>query len=239
MEYSLQEYYSAIDDNIKTVRDNIAESAIKAGRDPADVRLMAVTKTVDINRINHALAQGIDLIGENRVQELLEKNDGFVPSDVEKHLIGHLQSNKVAKILPFVSLIESADSVGICAEISKRAAAIGKTQDVLIELNIAGEESKTGLQPEMLDDLLAEVSRMSNIRVRGIMGVPPICEDEITVRRYFSKLHQIFVDKSSQKTDNIRMEILSMGMSGDYAWAVAEGATEVRVGSAIFGIRRY
>lgn len=228
-----------IRDNINEVRENIAGALNSAGLPEGSVRLMAVTKTVDPVRINYALAQGIDLIGENKVQEFLGKKDLLHLDGVEKHLIGHLQENKVKKILGQVDMIESVDSVAIAKALADRAVSENITAEVLLEVNIGEEEAKTGFLPERFGEELAEIAEFKGIHVRGLMSVPPICETEGEIRGYFNKMHKLFVDIGSKKRDNVSMEILSLGMSGDYVYAVAEGSNLVRVGSKIFGQRRY
>ena len=203
-----------------------------------DVRLMCVTKTVEAEYINPVLDLGADLIGENRVQEYLSKRDNLHLDGVEKHLIGHLQTNKVKQIVGQVDMIESVDSVHLAKEISKQSAKIGVTTNVLVEVNVGKEESKSGIYIEGLNDLLCEIAQMPNIKIKGLMTIPPIC-DENEVRKYFYEMHKSFVDIRDKKLDNIDMEILSMGMSGDYEAAVLEGSNIVRVGSAIFGARKY
>ncbi len=225
-------------DNYKRVKDNIAEAAIKAGRRPDDVRLMCVTKTVESEYINPVLDCGADLIGENRVQEFLGKKDSLHLDGVEKHLIGHLQTNKVKQIVGEVDMIQSVDSIKLAKEISRVSKNKGITSDVLVEVNIGLEESKSGTTLDELNELISEISELECIRVKGLMTIPPIC-DENEVRKYFSLMYKTFIDLKAKNSDNISMEILSMGMSGDYEAAVAEGSNIVRVGSAIFGARKY
>ena len=228
-----------IEANLHFINDRIAAAAAKSGRTRADVRLMAVTKTVEPLFINHAIACGVDLIGENKVQEFLGKQPFLNLEGVEAHLIGHLQTNKVRQILPHVSMIQSVDSLKLAKEIDKQCEKIDKTMPCLIEVNIANEESKTGLPQEELEGLLEEMSRMEHVRVDGLMTIPPICEEKEKLCDYFYKMHEMFVDIGRKKIDNINMQILSMGMSSDYAEAIECGATLVRIGSSIFGPRLY
>ena len=228
-----------IEANLHFINDRIAAAAAKSGRTRADVRLMAVTKTVEPLFINHAIACGVDLIGENKVQEFLGKQPFLNLEGVEAHLIGHLQTNKVRQILPHVSMIQSVDSLKLAKEIDKQCEKIDKIMPCLIEVNIANEESKTGLPQEELEGLLEEMSRMEHIRVDGLMTIPPICEEKEKLCDYFYKMHEMFVDIGRKKIDNINMQILSMGMSSDYAEAIECGATLVRIGSSIFGPRLY
>lgn len=229
----------AVEYNYKTIKSRIEESAIKAGRNPDDVRLMAVTKTVESVYINKALELGADLIGENRVQEYLGKRDELKLDGVEKHLIGHLQTNKVKQIVGEVDMIESVDSVKLAKEISRVSANKGITTDILIEVNVGREESKSGIYLEGLEELLLEIAQMPNIRINGLMTIPPICDSVSEVSEYFSAMQKTFIDIKDKKLDNINMNILSMGMSGDFEAAVANGSNIVRVGSAIFGARKY
>lgn len=229
----------AVGDNYKAIKTRVEEAAVKAGRNPEDVRLMAVTKTVESVYINRVLDLGADLIGENRVQEYLGKKDELHLDGVEKHLIGHLQTNKVKQIVGEVDMIESVDSVKLAKEISKVSSNKGIVTDVLVEVNVGREESKSGVYIEQLEQLLAEIAQMNGIKVRGLMTIPPICDSEKEVSEYFSTMYQSFIDIRDKKLDNIDMDILSMGMSGDFEAAVANGSNIVRVGSAIFGERKY
>ncbi|MBO5937528.1 MAG: YggS family pyridoxal phosphate-dependent enzyme [Clostridia bacterium] len=236
---SLEERFKNIEHNIGVIRERIAAAAKEAGRNPEDIKLMAVTKTVEPMFINHAIECGIDLIGENKVQEFLSKKPYLKLDNCKAHLIGHLQTNKVKQIISEVDMIQSVDSVKLAGEISKRATALGITVECLVEVNIGDEESKTGLDMELLYDTLHQISLMPGIKVKGLMTIPPICEDDESLNKYFSKMHEIFIDIKSKKLDNIDMCILSMGMSGDYEAAVRNGSDLVRVGSAIFGPRIY
>lgn len=229
----------SVEDNYKAIKSRIEESAVKAGRNPDDVRLMAVTKTVESVYINRALDLGADLIGENRVQEYLGKKDELHLDGVEKHLIGHLQTNKVRQIVGEVDMIESVDSVRLAKEISRVSANKNLITDILVEVNVGKEESKSGIYLEQLEDLLCEIAEMDNIKIKGLMTIPPICDSEKEVSEYFSTMYQTFIDIKSKKLDNVSMDILSMGMSGDFEAAVANGSNIVRVGSAIFGARKY
>lgn len=228
-----------IQDNLQFINERIAEAAARSGRTRADVHLMAVTKTVEPIFINHAIACGIDLIGENKVQEFLGKQPFLNLNGVQAHLIGHLQTNKVRQIVPHVSMIQSVDSLKLANEIDKQCAKIGKIMPCLIEVNIAKEESKTGLPQEELVSLLEEMSKMAHVRVDGLMTIPPICDEKAKLCDYFIKMHEMFVDIGSKKMDNINMQILSMGMSSDYVEAIECGANLIRVGSSIFGPRLY
>ena len=226
----------SIEGNIGAIRERIRKAAERAGRDPSEVLLLAVTKTVDVQRINEALLCGVSEVGENRVQELLDKY-GALAKDVKWHLIGHLQTNKVKYIIDKAALIHSVESIRLAEEINKRAAAAGRTADILVEINIGGEESKFGIAPEAAEDFIRELSGFPNLRVRGLMTVAPIVGAPEENRVHFRKMKQLLVDINSKKIDNIRMNILSMGMTEDYEVAVEEGATIVRIGTGIFGDR--
>ncbi len=225
-------------DNYRRVKDRVMEAAVKAGRRPEEVRLMCVTKTVEAEYINPVLDDGADLIGENRVQEYLGKKDSLHLDGVEKHLIGHLQTNKVKQIVGEVDMIQSVDSLKLAREISRVSVNRGLVSNVLLEVNIGNEESKSGVSAEGLDELICGVAQLEGIKVKGLMTIPPIC-DENEARKYFSLMYKRFIDIRDKNLDNIDMEILSMGMSGDFEAAVYEGSNIVRVGSAIFGARRY
>lgn len=230
---------AAVEENYKRVLDRVNEAAVKAGRSTDDVSLMAVTKTVESPYINRAIELGANLIGENRVQEYLGKKDELHLDGVEKHLIGRLQTNKVKYIVGEVDMIESVDSLKLAQEISKQSVKRGVVTPVLVEVNIGKEESKSGIFIEQLHDLLCEIASLEAVKVKGLMTIPPICDSESEVRKYFEAMHQSFIDIKDEKIDNIDMEILSMGMSGDFEAAVSEGSNIVRVGSAIFGARHY
>ena len=234
----LEQRFADIEYNLDVIRNRISEAAIKSGRNPEDVTLMAVTKTVDPIFINHAIEYGINLIGENKVQEFLSKEDYLHMEGCKAHLIGHLQTNKVKQIVGKVDMIQSVDSIKLAKEIEKQSVNKGVITNCLVEVNIGGEDSKTGLELSMLEDTVYQISEMKNIRIKGLMTIPPICEEK-ELNRYFSKMHQMFVDISSKKIDNVSMEILSMGMSSDYESAILNGSNLVRVGTSIFGQRIY
>ena len=227
-------------DNLQRVEEQIQTACDACGRRREDVTLMAVTKTVSPLLINTVLDAGITCIGENRVQEYLSKRDELHLDGVERHLIGHLQTNKVKQIVGEVDMIQSIDSVRVAKAVSEAALKTPRGMtDVLVEVNIGGEESKSGVSPDELEALLTEISLFSGIRVRGLMTIPPILHTESEKRAIFSKMHKLFIDIRDKKVHNITMEVLSMGMSSDFAEAVLEGSTLIRVGSAIFGERHY
>ena len=222
------------------VKRRVDEAALRSGRNPEDVRLIAVTKTHPASEINEAIEAGAADIGENRVQEVLEKYDSVKP--VRWHLIGHLQTNKVRQIIDKVVMIHSVDSLKLAREIDKRAAAAGIVMDVLIEINSAMEETKSGIPAEDLRQLVTEITaECENVRVCGIMCIPPIAAEPEDSRPYFREAAELFRDMQSWELPPERFAPteLSMGMSGDFEVAVEEGATMVRVGSSIFGPRNY
>ena len=225
--------------NVQKIAQDVREAALQAGRDPSEVQVMAVTKTVDPVLVNAAIGAGITLLGENKAQELCAKYDSYHKDGVQIHFIGHLQTNKVRQIVDKVSMVESVDSIKLAREIDRHCAAIGKMMDVLLEVNIGREENKTGIFPELLPALLEEAGKLEHIRVRGLMTIPPVCETEEEVLQYFSQMRQLFIDIKQKKYDNISMEILSMGMSADYLAAVRCGSNIVRIGTAMFGQRNY
>lgn len=229
---------NSISENIKVIKEKIARAAEKSGRRGEDILLLAVTKTIDIDRIRMAVDCGLTELGENKVQEITDKYDAL-ERDVKWHMIGHLQTNKVKYIIDKVKLIHSVDSLKLAEEINKRAAAAGIVMDILAEINVAGEDSKFGITCDSAEKTVREMSLMKNIRVRGLMTVAPNVENGEENRPVFRKLKQLLVDINSKNIDNVNMDILSMGMTGDYETAIEEGATIVRVGTGIFGPRIY
>ena len=223
-----------IAENLETIRKNV--DAVSGGR---RVYLVAATKMNPAASVREAVAAGVDACGENRVQEFLEKDALGAYEGAEKHFIGHLQRNKVNKLVGKVDLIQSVDSAGLLDLVDRAASTLGVVQDILIEISIAGEAQKSGAPPEALGALLEHASRCGALRVRGLMCVPPVQTVIGANRRYFAAMKQLFVDNSAKIYDNVRMEFLSMGMTDDYADAVAEGANMIRVGSGIFGARSY
>ena len=229
----------SIAENVKAVKENIAAAALRCGRSPDEIKLVAATKMNDAGRVQQAIAAGVDICGENRVQELQEKYALGAYEGCPLHFIGHLQKNKVKYIVGKVGLIHSVDSVALASEINKRAAALGIVQDILLEVNIGAEPAKSGFAPGELSsepDMLAD---FGSIRVLGLMAIPPICEKSEENRVYFRRMKQLFIDIGQKKYDNVLMQLLSMGMSADYEVAVEEGANLVRVGTGIFGARNY
>ena len=228
-----------IAENLAQVQANIARAAEKAGRDPKDILLIGATKMNDADRVREALCAGLPACGENRVQELLEKHAQGAYEGARLHFIGSLQKNKVKYLVGLVELIHSVDSVELMREINKQALKRGITQDILLEVNTGGEDSKSGFAPEMLPEMLAAAAEFPAVSVRGLMTIPPICQRPEENLPYFQLLRQLFIDNGEKKYDNVRMDFMSMGMSGDYEAAIACGANMVRVGTAIFGHRVY
>jgi len=226
-------------DSYERVLERVNNAALRAGRSPGEVRLMAVTKTVGEPVIAQAIAAGVRLLGENRVQELARKRSALDLSGCEMHLIGHLQSNKTAGAVACADMIQSVDSVRIAREISKECVRQNRQMPVLLEVNIGRDPAKFGLLPEETEPALAEIAAFPGISVRGLMTVPPFLEEEAQTKNFFSQMYRLFLDIRGKKMDNICMDILSMGMSGDFELAIAEGSSLVRVGSAIFGDRNY
>lgn len=234
-----EKLFSDVEYNYKKINDRIAEAALKTGKSREDITFLAATKTVPAKVINYAVSLGLDHIGENRVQELLAKYNDYNLEDCSLQFIGHLQTNKVKQIVDKVDLIQSVDSVKLASEIARQSLKIGKTTDILIEVNIGKEENKSGVYPENLEELLCQISEIEGVKVKGLMTIPPICDNKHKILKYFNNMHNIFIDISQKKLDNIDMTILSMGMSADYFEAISEGANMVRIGSALFGARDY
>lgn len=241
-----------IEKNLAEIRENIRKAEAVSGRPEGSVKLLAATKTVDAETINFVISKGVTCIGENRVQELLEKYDAINKENIEIHFIGRLQTNKVKYIIDKVTLIHSVDSFKLAAEIDKQAKKHGKVMDVLVEVNIAGEESKGGIDSEGTLELLKNISSLENVRVVGLMTIPPKCPDDANIntnddnskkiyknREFFDKIRKMFIDISEKKLDNIYMYEISAGMSDDYESAISAGATVVRLGRVLFGEREY
>ena len=232
----------SIADNLRLVRERMASAARRAGRDPADVKLMAVSKTFGIEAIREAHDAGQRLFGENRVQEFAGKSESLrdLPG-FEMHLIGHLQSNKARKAAEMFAAVDSVDSVKLAERLNASALELGKRLPVLIEINIGGEDAKAGLAPDSpeLDDLLASASRFTNLRIRGLMTVPPFTDDPEGARPFFCRLRELRDRIASRNLPTVTMNELSMGMSHDFEVAIEEGSTCVRIGTSIFGARDY
>ncbi len=229
---------ATIQENIKTVESIITAECQKAGRNPDEVTLIAVSKTKPVELIKEAYEYGCRDFGENKVQELLDKYEAL-PKDIRWHMIGHLQRNKVKYIVDKVYLIHSVDSLRLAEEISKEAVKKKVCVNILIEVNVANEETKFGTTCEEAKQLVQDIAKLPNICVKGLMTIAPFVENAEKNRPIFSKLKKLAVDIIRENIDNITMEKLSMGMTGDYMVAVSEGATYVRVGTGIFGVRQY
>ena len=227
----------AFDKNYAEILSRVKTAALKSGRKPEDIKILAATKTVSADFINYAIGKGINYIGENRVQEFLSKENNLDTS-AHRHFIGHLQTNKVKDIVGRVELIQSVHSLKLAREIGKESVKRGIVTDILVEVNIGGEESKSGFSPEETEKAVGEISEIQGVRVCGLMTIPPICENSEENREYFIKMYKLFVEISSKKIYN-NIEILSMGMSDDYETAIECGANMVRIGTALFGRRNY
>ena len=225
------------DANYNLVTERFYKACEKAGKRAEDIILLAATKTVDSKTVNYAISKGINFIGENKVQEFLSKYDDIAP--VTHHFIGHLQTNKVKDIIDKVDMIQSVDSLKLAKEISKQAKKREKVMEILLEVNIGGESAKWGFTPEDTEKAFLEIANLDNIKVKGLMTIPPMCENEEQLRKYFKKMYNLFVDIRTKNIDNSSMDILSMGMSNDFDIAIEEGANLVRIGTALFGKRYY
>lgn len=228
---------SYIKENLESVASKIAFAAQECGRAREDVRLIAVTKTYGVDVINQAIDCGVTDIGENRVQEIMEKYESVKP--VRWHLIGHLQKNKVKYIIDKVELIHSVDSFELAKEIDKHAKKINKVQRVLLEVNVSGEESKFGIRPQECEELCRRVSELENVKIEGLMTIAPFVNDEAVLAEVFEGLKELSEQIGKMGIDRVDMTELSMGMTNDFPLAVKKGATMVRVGTGIFGKRNY
>ena len=228
----------SLEENIARVKANMARAALEAGRDPAEITLVAATKVQSSDTIRAAIAAGITICGENRVQELTAHLDDYAYDGAKIHFIGHLQTNKVRFVVGRVDLIESVDSPRLLEAIERQAEKLNLVQDVLLEVNIGREESKGGCLPEDLPALARQAMDLPHVRLRGLMAIPPVAAEPGANRRFFAATRQLYVDIRRQIGDNdTDIDCLSMGMSGDYEDAIREGATLVRVGTALFGPR--
>lgn len=225
-------------ENFRQVEENIRRACGRAGRDPGDVTLIAVSKTKPVELLREAYDLGTRVFGENKVQEIVEKYEAL-PKDIHWHMIGHLQRNKVKYIIDKVDLIHSVDSVRLAETIEKEAAKHDLTANILLEVNVAEEESKFGLKVDEVEQVVDEIAKFSHIKVCGLMTIAPFVENPEENRPYFRRLRNLSVDIGGKNIDNVTMSILSMGMTNDYEVAVEEGATMVRVGTGLFGARDY
>ena len=229
----------SIGDNVKRIKEEIAQAAIRSGRDPKDILLCAATKMNDADNVRQAILAGVDCCGENRVQELTNKLSQDAYRGAPVHFIGHLQTNKVKQVVGKVDLIQSVDSMRLLDAINKEAARQGICQDILLEVNIGQEENKTGFLYEQMNEILQMIPDFGNVQLRGFMAIPPICEISGGNDKFFQKMYNLYVDITEKKYDNVSVNTLSMGMSGDYIDAIRCGSTMIRVGTAIFGARDY
>ena len=228
-----------IRENIAAIRAKMEKAAAACGRDPKEILLCAATKMNDAEAVKQAVLGGVDCCGENRVQELMQKQPLGAYDGVPIHFIGHLQTNKVKQVVGKVDLIQSVDRLPLLQAIEKEAAKQGICQNILLEINIGNEESKSGFTPDEAKALCAQMENFPHCSVQGLMAIPPICVEEQGNSKYFTEMYQIFVDIRGKKYDNVDMVCLSMGMSDDFSEAIACGSTMIRVGTAIFGPRDY
>ena len=227
-----------INENISKVRENIVKACEKAGRNPEEVTLIAVSKTKPVSAIEEALLSGTLDYGENKVQELCDKYD-VLPKNIRWHMIGHLQRNKVKYLVGKSYLVHSVDSLRLAEQIEKEFAKHNQVCDILVEVNIAQEESKFGINAKETEELIRKIAKFEHVRIKGLMTIAPYTEDPESNREYFREIKKLSVDIRDKNIDNVSMDVLSMGMTGDYMVAVEEGATMVRVGTGIFGERNY
>jgi hypothetical protein len=227
-----------VKENLERIKQRIAEAAIACGRDPGTVRLVAVCKTVDAGRVAEAIDAGADILGENYIQESRDKFNALIDRPVQWHFIGHLQSNKARYAVRMFDLIHSVDSLKLAGALDQEARKNGKVQDILVQVNISREERKSGIEATAAVELTARISQLENIRVKGLMTMAPFFDEPEQARPYFRQLARLREQISQRNIPGVRMDDLSMGMSGDFEVAIAEGATLVRIGSAIFGARQ-
>ena len=229
----------SIEENVRRIRQEIAQAALAAGRDPAQIQLCAATKMNDAQAVRRAIQAGVDCCGENRVQELAAKQAENAYAGVPVHFIGHLQTNKVRQVVGQVDLIQSVDSARLLQAISNEAQRRGIVQNVLLEVNIGGESSKSGFPADEILPFMENIAQYPNVCVMGLMAIPPISQKKGDNVKFFQKISDLCVDIRGKKYDNVKVDCLSMGMSGDFADAIACGSTMVRIGTAIFGARNY
>ena len=229
----------SIAENVAHIKAELTAAAIAAGRDPKDIQLCAATKMNDADAVRQAIAAGVDCCGENRVQELTKKQAENAYDGAPVHFIGHLQTNKVRQVVGKVDLIQSVDSLRLLEAINKEAARQGICQNIRLEVNVGNEESKSGFSAGELPAILENISQFSNLQVRGLMAIPPICEKSTDSVKFFQEMYNLSVDIMRKKYDNVSVDVLSMGMSDDFREAISCGSTMIRVGTAIFGARDY
>ena len=229
----------SIQENIAALRARMEAAARAAGRDPGEILLCAATKMNDAQRVKEAVAAGVDCCGENRVQELVQKQPLGAYEGKPVHFIGHLQTNKVNKVVGKVDLIQSVDRLELLEAVNKAALRLGHRQDILLEINVGGEPQKGGFSPEEAPALAARMGDYPGVFLRGLMAIPPVSEKKGDNCKYFAKMRNLYIDIADKKYDNVSMVCLSMGMSDDFEDAIAEGSTMIRIGTAIFGARPY
>lgn len=229
----------SIEENVRRIRQEIAQAALAAGRDPSQIQLCAATKMNDAQAVRRAIQAGVDCCGENRVQELVAKKAENAYAGVPVHFIGHLQTNKVRQVVGQVDLIQSVDSARLLQAINNEAQRRGIVQNVLLEVNIGGESSKSGFLADEILPFMENIAQYPNVCVMGLMAIPPISQKKGDNVKFFQKISDLCVDIRGKKYDNVKVDCLSMGMSGDFADAIACGSTMVRIGTAIFGARNY
>jgi hypothetical protein len=229
-----QNEFGEVLENYKRICENVENARAKYRSNDENIDIMAVTKTVAPEKINFAIEQGITLLGENRVQEYLSKKDSYIKT-AQVHMIGRLQTNKVKYIINEVAMIQSVDSIKLAKEINRLAEKNNRTMNVLLEINIGDEASKSGVAADELDELIYETAQLENVRIKGLMAIPPAgCGEDM-----FDRMHSIFLRVKERSVPNVSMDILSMGMSGDYELAIKHGSNLVRIGTALFGARNY
>ena len=229
----------SIAENVARIKAEMTRAAIAAGRDPKSILLCAATKMNDAEAVREAIRAGVDCCGENRVQELTQKQSLNAYEGAPVHFIGHLQTNKVKQVVGKVSLIHSIDSMHLLEAVHKEASRQGICQDILLEINVGNEASKSGFSLSQIEEILEQMGKFPAIRVRGFMAIPPICQNPTDNHKFFQEMYNLSVDITGKKYDNVCVNILSMGMSDDYVDAIACGSTMIRVGTAIFGARGY
>ncbi len=237
MEKLLNDKEDLLNERLRIVEYNINEVTDKIGKNKDDIYLVAATKTVSVENINRVIRLGVKIIGENKVQEFLKKYDYIEKDHCKMHFIGHLQTNKVKDIIGKVQMIQSLDSYKLGKEISRVSKMKGVVTNVMIEVNIGREENKFGVFEENLTELLKKLGELENLKIRGLMTIPPLNENTYKTRDYFRKMTELFIDIADKKIDNINMDFLSMGMSADYIQAIENGANMIRIGSGLFGSR--
>ena len=229
-----QNEFGEVLENYKRICENVENARAKYRSSDENIDIMAVTKTVAPEKINFAIEQGINLLGENRVQEYLSKKDSYIKT-AQVHMIGRLQTNKVKYIINEVAMIQSVDSIKLAKEINRLAEKNNRTMNVLLEINIGDEASKSGVAADELDELIYETAQLENVRIKGLMAIPPAgCGEDM-----FDRMHSIFLRVKERSVPNVSMDILSMGMSGDYELAIKHGSNLIRIGTALFGARNY